>query len=153
MDEMDRMLAALGQDPVPQELVAAVRLEVRRRHRRQLVIRRAAASLLAVVGAWLLWPGLVWVSSNELYSSSAPWLISSLDSLNAESMDLLGRLWNGALSMQGAIGSGLAVSILLGAALLCCSIFLGIDRASWLPNAGQRSMPPTRSISASGVHL
>ena len=80
-------------------------------------------------------------------------LMGGLDSLNSESLDLLSRLWNGTVSMQGAVGSGLALSILLGAVFVCCSIFLAIDRAAWQPNPGRPSMQGGRALSASGIHL
>src|SRR5512143_2201687 len=124
MDELDRMLRALPEEPAPESLAASVSQAVRRRHRRRQMIRRAGAAILAIFGIWLLWPGIVWMSSTELYASGAPWLMGGLDYLNYESMDALTRLWNGALSAQGAIGSTLAVSILLGAVLLCASIFV-----------------------------
>jgi len=152
MDELDRMLRALPEEPVPESLAASVSQGVRRRHRRRQTIRRAAAAILAVLGIWLLWPGIVWMSSNELYASGAPWLMGGLDYLNYESMDALSRLWNGALSAQGAIGSTLGVSILLGAVLLCGSIFVAVDRASW-PNVSRRERSARSStILTSGLH-
>ncbi len=153
MDELDRMLGDLPEEPIPPGLAASVRLAVKRRHRRRIVLRRAGASLLAALGLWLLWPGIAWAASNELFASGAPWLAGSLESLNAESLDLLGRLWSGALTMQGAIGSGLAISILLGALFVCCSIFLAIDRASWQPIPAQPAMSSGHAMSASGIQL
>ncbi len=153
MDELDRMLQALPREPIPPELAESVRLAVRRRHRRQLAIRRVAALLLALLGAWWLWPGISWISSGELFASGTPWLMGGLDSLNAESLELLDRLWTGAVSMQGAIGSGVALSILLGALLMCCSIFLAIDRASWQPIPGRAPLSGGHTMSPSGIHL
>ncbi len=153
MDDLDRMLRGLPRDPVPPDLVASIREAVRRRHRRQLLVRRTIGAALATVGLWLLWPALAWMSSGELFVSGAPWLMGGLNSLNSESLDLLSRLWNGTLSMQGAVGSGLALTILLGAVFVCCSIFLAIDRAAWLPYAGRPSLDGGRAVSASAIHL
>ncbi len=153
MDDLDRMLGDLPPEPVPPDLVASVRAAVRRRHRRQLLVRRAIGATLAAMGMWLLWPGLAWVLSGELFASGAPWLMGGLDSLNSESLDLLSGLWNSTVSMQGAVGSGLALSILVGAVFVCCSIFLGIDRAAWQPKPVRRSMQGGRALSASGIHL
>jgi hypothetical protein len=153
MDEMDRLLSDLPREAVPPELAASVHLAVRRRHRRSLVVRRAAASVLAALGVWLLWPGVAWASANELLAPGTSWLIGGLDSLNAESLDLLGRLWSGTLSLQGAVGSSLGISIVLGALLVCCSIFLAVDRASWQAVSGPRSRPAGRAMSPSGIHI
>ena len=152
MDEMDRLLRALPEEGVPDALAARIREAVRRRHQRRLAIRRAAASALAVLGIWLLWPGIAWASSGALFSSGAAWLVDSLQYLNYESADAFGRMWSGTLSAQGAIGSTLAVSILVGALLLCCAIFLAIDPATWL-NVPRRTLPARGStILASGLH-
>ncbi len=153
MDDLDRMLDDLPQEPVPPNLAGSVRAAVRRRHRRQLLMRRAVGATLAAMGVWLLWPGLAWISSGELFASGTPWLMGGLDSLNSQSLDLLSRVWNGTVSMQGAVGSDLALSILLGAVFVCCSIFLGIDRAAWQPKPVRRSMQGGRALSASGIHL
>lgn len=153
MDDMDRILRDLPRDLVPEGLSASVRIAVRRRHRRVLRIRRALASLLAALGLWLLWPALAWVSPSELLAPGTPWLMGAVESLGSESLDLLVRLWTNALSMQGAIGSSLAVSILLGALFVCCSIFLAIDRASWQPAPGQRPMARANAMSPSRFHL
>ncbi len=153
MDDLDRMLRGLPRAALPPDLAASIREAVRRRHRRQLLMRRIIGAALAAMGLWLLWPALAWMSSGELFASGAPWLMGGLDSLNSESLDLLSRLWNGTVSMQGAVGSGLALSILLGAAFVCCSIFLAIDRAAWLTYPGRGSLQAGPALSAPGIHL
>ncbi len=153
MDDLDRMLRDLPDEPIPEALIGSVRAVVRRRHRRQLALRRAAAVLLGTLGVWLLWPAIAWISSGGLYAPGTPWLMGSLDSLGSESLDLLGRVWSGLLSMQGSVGSGLAVSILLGAVFTCCSIFLAVDRASWQPVSESSAGAGRPTMSPSGIHL
>jgi 4-amino-4-deoxy-L-arabinose transferase-like glycosyltransferase len=152
MDKLDRMLRALPDEPAAETLGASISQAVLRRHRRRQSIRRAGAAVLATLGIWLLWPGILWMSSNELYVSGTSWLMGGLDFLNYESMDALSRLWNGALSAQGAIGSTLAVSVLLGAGLLCCSIFLAVDRASWSNVSRWQRRAGSSTILTSGLH-
>jgi hypothetical protein len=152
MDKLDRMLRALPSDAVPAELASRIGESVRRRHRRGQLARRAGASLLAVLGLWLVWPGIAWMSSTELFASGAPWLTGGLQYLNYESMDALGRLWNGAISAEGAISSTLAISILVGAAFLCCSIFLAVDPVSWRLVPGRYGAAGDSKILSSGLH-
>src|SRR5512147_1053254 len=124
MDRLDRMLHDLPREEEPAGLTESIVLLIRRRHRRGQAVRGAGAALLGALGVWLLWPGILWVLSNELFVSSAPWLTGGLDYLNYETLEALSRVWNGAISMQGAIGSTLAASLVVGAALLCTAIFL-----------------------------
>ncbi len=153
MDKMDRMLGALPEEDPSPDLSLRIRLMVRRRHRRRQLVRGTASSLLGLVGLWLLWPGLVWLSSGALYVSGASWLFGGLDYFNAESLDMLNRFWNVTFSAQNAIGSNLAVSIWLGALLVCCAIFLVIDSRAWQPVSGPRSHGGTSTAFASSVHI
>src|SRR5512135_2253500 len=127
MDKLDRMLSALPQEEPSPELSARIRLLVHRRHRRRQVARWSGASLFGLAGLWLVWPGILWLSSGMLYAPGTPWLMGSLDYLNRESLDMLNGVWNGAFSAQNAIGSALGLSTWLGALSLCCAIFLVID--------------------------
>jgi hypothetical protein len=110
------------------------------------------AALLGALGVWLLWPGILWILSNGLFASSAAWLTSGLDYLNYETSEALGLLWNGAVSMQGAIGSNLAMSTVIGAGLVCAAIFLAIDPAAWRPIPDQHAAPTQSAILTSGLH-
>ncbi len=153
MDKLDRMLRDLPREDVPPELAVSIGLAVHRRHRRRQLMRRAGAAVLAVLGVWLLWPGLLWLSSNELYASSAPWLTGGLQYLNEESLAMLSRLWNAMFAVQGTISSSVAVSIVVGALLMCGSIFLAIDIASWQPPFRQSKSAASSGMLSSGLHL
>jgi hypothetical protein len=153
MDKMDRLLRRLPSVSTPDGLAASIGLLVQRRHRRSLLWRRASASVLALLGLWLLWPVLAWLSSGEPYASTAPWLAGSLDYINYGSFDWLTRLWSGASSIQGALGSTLDVPVWLGALLLCCSIFLALDLGSWQPSPLLPSERGDYPISARSLHV
>jgi hypothetical protein len=153
MDRLDRMLGTLPADDPSPDLSARIRRSVRLRHRRRQVVRWTGASVLGLVGVWLLSPGIAWLSSGALYAPGTTWLAGSLDYLNSESLDMLSGFWNGASSAQNAIGSALAFSIWLGAFLLCCSIFLVIDSRVWQPLSGSRSHGGNSTRLASSVHI
>lgn len=153
MDDMDRMLRSLPQEIPASALASTVRAAVHRRHRRGQMFRRGAASLFAVVGLWLVWPGLAWILSGGMYASSAPWLFGGLDYLNADSADVLNRIWGGTFTLQNAIGGSLAASVWLGALFLCCAIFLAFDAATW-QLAWPRPDPGSGSaMAASSLHV
>ena len=128
MDKMDKLLHSLpGYAPAP-ELAGHVQAAIHRRHHRREAVRWTAAGILTLSGLWLISPAAVWLSSNELYSSGAPWLAGSMDYLNLESVQMLNRLWNGMFSFQNLLDSSLAVSIWIGVLLLCLAMFCAIDR-------------------------
>ncbi len=153
MDELDRMLQELPQEPVPEGLAVAIVRTVHRRDRRRQALRRAGASVLGAAGVWLLWPAVGWLTSNELFASGASWLASGLSYLDAGSLDSIDRLWASVLGLQGAIGSAFALSLLLGASRLCGAIFLGIDPARWLNVPRPRHAGANGAVLASGIHL
>ena len=127
MDKMDRMLRSLPVHALSPELASNIQASIHHRHLRRRVVRWTAASLLALSGLWLISPAAAWLSSYDLYSSGTPWLIGSADYLSLESVQILDRLWNGMFSLQNMLGSSLAVSIWIGALLLCLAIFCAID--------------------------
>ncbi len=152
-DKLDHMLGTLPVEPPSPGLSARIRGAVHRRHRRRQTLRWAGASLLGLSGLWLVWPGIAWLSSGSLYASSASWVAGSLEYFDSESLDMLSRFLNGAFSAQNAIGSALALSVWLGAFLLCCSIFLVIDSRVWQPVSGPRSHGGNSARLASSVHI
>jgi predicted anti-sigma-YlaC factor YlaD len=127
MDKMDRMLHSLPRHVPAPELAVHIRAVVRRRHRNRRALRWTAAVVLTLSGLWLVSPAALWLSSNEMYASGTPWLASSLEYLNLESVDIFDRLWNGMFSLQNLLGSSLAVSIWVGLLLLCLAMFCAID--------------------------
>ncbi|MGE5072052.1 MAG: hypothetical protein ACM3MF_01375 [Anaerolineae bacterium] len=149
MDKMDRLLRQLPSSSVPEGLAASIRLTVRRRHLRRLVVRRSVASVLGVLGLWMLWPALAWLSSGEPYASTASWLAGGLDYLNYGSLELITRVWSGAASLTGSLGSALEISVWVGALLLCAAIFLLLDLGSWQPSLDRGDYP----ISARSLHV
>ncbi len=131
MDKMDKMLHSLpGHVPSP-ELAAHIQAAIHGRHRRRQALRWTAASVLTLGGVWLISPAAAWLSSNELYSSGAPWLAGSMDYLNLESGQMLDHLWNGMLSFQNLLDSSLVVSVWIGVLLLCLAMFCALDRQAF----------------------
>jgi hypothetical protein len=128
MDKMDRMLHSLPGHSSPPELAAHIQAAIHHRHRRAQALRWMAAGALTVGGLWLVWPAAMWLSSDELFSSGAPWLAGSTDYLSLESGQMLDRLWNGMFSIQNLLGSSLVVSVWIGVLLLCLAMFFAIDR-------------------------
>ncbi len=149
MDDMDRLLRALPAESPSPELASLIRAAVLRRHRRRLAIRRSIASVCGLLGFWLAWPGLIWLSSGQMYVSSASWLIGGLGYVSTASVD---SLWNAAFSVQDAMGSSLLLSIWLGALLLCCAIFLALDSAAWQPTWPPAARGRTSGMLASSLH-
>lgn len=133
MDDMDRLLRVLPSDEPSPGFAAAIAESIRRRHRRRRIVRRSAAAFMCVLGLWLIWPAILWLSSVELYVSGAQWLLGGLSSLNAESTEIMARTWNSVLSAQDALNASVGVSIWLGALLLCGAIFLALDPVPWQP--------------------
>jgi hypothetical protein len=127
MDKLDRMLQALPNHAPAPELAAQIQATVRRRHQRRQRARWAAASVLGIVGLWLIAPAVAWLSSSNLDASAAPWLLSSWNTINFESIQWMDGLWNGMITLQNSLGSSLAVSMWFGALLLCIAMFLTID--------------------------
>lgn len=152
-DKLDHLLGTLPAERPSPDLSARIRGAIHRRHRRQQTIRWTSASFLGLTGLWLVWPGINWLSSGALYASGSSWLAGGLEYFSAESLELPGRVLNGAFSAQNAIGSALAFSIWLGAFLLCCSIFLVIDSRVWQPVSGSRSHGGNSARLASSVHI
>ena len=154
MDDMDRVLRALPQEAVSPTLASTIRAMVHRRHHRRRTARRGVAAALAVLGLWLMWPGLIWLSSGEIYAPGTSWLFGGLDFLSYESVDALNRLWSSAFSVQNAIASSLAVAIWVGAILLSCAIFLLLEGAAWQPpsNRGGRGANSGMLVSSLDVH-
>jgi hypothetical protein len=131
MDKMDKMLHSLPGHVASPELAGHIQAAIRRRQRGRHVFRWTAAGVLTLSGLWLISPAAVWLSSNELYSSGAPWLAGSMDYLNLESVQMLDRLWNGMLSFQNLLDSSLVVSVWIGVLLLCLAMFCTIDRQTF----------------------
>ncbi|HEX8990613.1 MAG TPA: hypothetical protein VF784_02950 [Anaerolineales bacterium] len=152
MDEMDRLLERLPEEGPSPELATTIILAVHRRHRRRQIAREIAASFLGLLGLWLAWPGISWLSSNELFASGTPWLLGGLNYVNGESLDTLNRLWNTAFSAQTAIGSSIALSVWLGALLVCGAIFLALDARSWQPARRPRVHGGGSTMLASSLH-
>ncbi len=152
-DKMDGMLRALPKANPSPELAARITLTIHRRHHRRQVTRWSGALLLGALGLWLAWPGILWLSSGELYVSGAPWLVGSLDYFNSESLDMVNRFLNGTFSAQSAVGSAFAFSTWLGALLLCCAIFLVIDPRAWQPTSRPRSRGGSSTMLPSSVHI
>ena len=152
-DDIDRLLRALPKEAPSPALASTIRAAVHRRHRRRRAARRGAASILGLLGLWLVWPGVVWISSGEMYASSTSWLLGGLAYLNSESVHVLDGLWSGVFSVQNAIGSSLALSIWLGAFLLCCAIFLALDSASWQSLSVSKDTRGSSGMLASSLHL
>ncbi len=146
MDKLDRMLRDLPAEEARPDLASSISLSVRRRHHRRQALRRAGAAVMGMLGLWLLWPVLAWLSSSELYTPNASWLTAGIQYLSEESLASAAQLWNSASAAQGTINSGTAVSVLLGAVLVCAAVFLAVDLASW-------QAPPRRAASASGGML
>ncbi len=153
MDDMDRMLRALPEEAPSSTLADTVRIVVHRRHRRRQVIRTGAASLLGLIGIWLAWPGVAWLSSGAMFASSASWLFGGLDYLNAGSAELLDRLLGGTFALQNAIGGSLAVSIWLGALVLAGAVFLAVDPSTWQFASASSIKGPGPSIAPSSIHV
>ncbi len=153
MDKMDRMLRALPQEQPSPELARRIQRSVLQRHRRRQAARLTSASLLALLGLWLTWPGILWLSSGVLSASGTAWLLGSLDYLGSESIDMATRFLNGTLSAPDVVGSSFALSVWLGALLLCCAIFLAIDPRAWQPVPGRGSHGGSSTMLASSVHI
>ncbi len=86
MDKMDRMLHALPKANPSPDLAVRIRLSIHRRHRRRQLARWTGASLLGLIGLWLVWPGVLWLSSGDLYASGTPWLLGSLNYFDSASL-------------------------------------------------------------------
>ncbi len=153
MDKLDRMLGALPEEDPSPDLPARIRQVVHRRHRRRQAARWTSASLLGLLGLWLVWPSILWLSSGAIYASGTSWLAGSLDYLNSESLDMLSGFWSGMFSAQNTVGSALAVSTWFGALLLCCAIFLVIDSRVWQPVSGPHSHGGTSTMLGTSVHI
>ncbi len=152
MDRMDRLLRALpGEDPSP-DLAGAILVTIHRRFRRRQVARRVGAFLLGLLGLWLVWPGLAWLSSGEIFAPGTSWFMGGLSYVNSGSLDMLNSLWNTIFSAQNAIGSSVAWSTWLGAVLVCCSIFLALDARAWQSPAGPHVHGGRSTMLASSVH-
>jgi hypothetical protein len=152
-DKLDRMLQALPKANPSPELAARIQRTIHRRHRRRQVTRWGSALALAMLGLWLVWPGVLWLSSGELYASGAPWLLGTVDYLSAESLDMVNGLLNGTLSAQNAVGSTFAFSTWIGALFLCCAIFLAIDARTWQPNAHAGSHRGRSTMLPASLHI
>jgi len=152
MDDMDRLLRALPSDEPSPGFAAAIAESVRRRHRRRRTVRRSVAAFLCALGLWLIWPAILWLSSGELYASGAQWLLGGLNSLNAESTEIMVHTWNSVLSAQDALGASVGVSTWLGALLLCSAIFLALDSAPWQPLPTPRRPDPNPSGLSPSLH-
>ncbi len=153
MDKMDRMLRALPQEESSPDLARRIYRSVQRRRRRRRAARLTSASLLGLIGLWLTWPGILWLASGALSASGTPWLLGSLDYLSSESIDMANRFLNGTLSAPNAVGSAFALSIWLGALLLCCAIFLAIDPRAWQPLPGPGPHGGSSTMVASSAHI
>lgn len=153
MDKMDRMLGALPQEEPSTDLARRIHRAVQRRHHQRRAARLAGASLLGLLGLWLTWPGILWLASGALNVPGTPWLLGGLDYLGSESLGMVDRFLNSTLSAQNAIGSTFALSIWLGALLLCCAIFLAIDPRAWQPAPGAGPHGGSSTILASSVHI
>ena len=127
MDKLDRMLQSLPKHSPAPNLAAQIQATIRRRHHRRQRARWAAASVLALAGLWLIAPAATWLTSDELYASGMPWLFGGVEAWNSELFQVADRLWNGMFALQNTIGSSLAVSIWIGALLLCLAMFVTLD--------------------------
>lgn len=153
MDKMDRMLRDLPHDAPDASLVERVLASVYRRHRRRQVVRWSGVVVLGLAGLWQILPGLGWLSSSELYASSASWLFAGMDYLNYESLDLANRILSGALSAQNMIGASVQFSSWVGAMLLCCAIFLALGSEVWQVPLRPGSGAGEPGMRASSLHI
>ncbi len=152
MDELDRLLGRLPEERPSPDLAAAITLAVHRRHRRRQAARGVAAFFLGLLGLWLAWPGISWLLTNDLFASGTPWLLGGLNSVNDESLDMANRLWNTVFSAQTTLGSSVALSVWLGALLVCGAIFLALDAHSWQPARGSRAHGGDSTMLAASLH-
>ncbi len=151
MDRMDRMLHALPSEEPSPELAAAILTSVHRRYRRRQAVRRSAALVLGLLGLWLVWPGLAALSSGELFAPGMPWLMGALNYMNYESFDMVSHLWNSIFSAEGALGASVALSVWIGALLVCGAIFLALDARAWQSTAG-RARGGSSTMLATSLH-
>lgn len=131
MDDLERMLASMKQEPPVAGLEQRARAAFRRRRRRQVAVHAAASTLMIVAGLWLLlpaagilpapWDGLSVLQSLVRASSSGSGVVMAISS---------------AQNAQAALSSSLQPANWLGLVVLGVGLLLGMN--SLLPGRGSQ---------------
>lgn len=130
-DSLDDLLYHLPAEAPPVDLAANIQASIRRQQRSERRRERwglAFSALLAVVGAWLVWPALAaGLSSLALPGSGLPLLVDVTTMALAGLGEMLTNLFSGVLRMQDGLSGGLSPFAWLGLSALGLSALLALN--------------------------
>ena len=126
-DPLDRLLAQLPAEPPPADLASCILQMIYTRRRREVRLKLALSAALAILGAWLAWPGLATWSQEVALPVSGVSILFELSQIILNGLEvILANMLNAASELQSGFGAAVSPVAWLGLVALALSALLAL---------------------------